>query len=183
MVIPIILTMALSIAEFGVAFGSNMTMIEATREGARVGAILVNGSGSLGCTGYSGSASVDPQIVAAVQRVIESPGSGISLSFVDWVHIYQADANGNPVAGTINEWKVATTAGSGPLVCGVHLDFTPNASIPWPASARTNVLPATSIGVSLQYRYQLFTPISALTGLFGVHQITMVDSTTMAFEP
>lgn len=182
MILPIVLTMTMSIAEFGVAFGTNMSMEEATREGARVGAVLVNGASSFGCPGYTGAANVDPQIVAAVQRAIESPGSGISLAHVDWIHIYKADANGNPVAGTINEWTVAPTLGTGPTVCGVHLDFV-QGMVGWPAAGRTSTLPATSIGVSVKYEYQLFTPLSALTGLFGVHTITMVDSTSMALEP
>jgi hypothetical protein len=178
MVVPIILTMALTIAEFGVAFGTNMTMIEATRSGARVGAILVDGSQSLGCPGYPGAANVDYQIVAAVQRTIESPNSGIAIANVDWIHIYRADENGNPVAGTINEWKL----GGGPSVCGVTLDFK-QGTVNWPASDRDNVLPANSIGVSVQYKYKMFTPLASLTGLFGLSTITMVDSTVMALEP
>lgn len=181
MIIPIVLTMALSIAEFGVAFGTNMTMIEATREGARVGAILVNGSSSFGCTGYPGWTNVDPQIVAAVQRAIESPGSGIKLSNVDWIKIWQSDADGNPVPTTVNKWTPTTPSG-GPLVCGVHLDFL-QGPVNWDASLRANVLPVQAIGVSIQYRYQMFTPLAALTGLLGLNTITMVDSTVMDFEP
>jgi hypothetical protein len=177
MIIPIVLTMALSIAEFGVAFGTNMTMIEATREGARVGAILVNGSSSFGCTGYPGWTNVDPQIVAAVQRVIESPGSGMDPTKIDWIHIY---AYSSP--GTYNEWKYKDSTHTGASVCGVTLDYY-QASAPWPASSRSKTLPVDSIVVAVEYRYQLFTPLSSLTGLFGVHQITMVDSTVMDFEP
>jgi hypothetical protein len=183
MIIPIIMTMALTIAEFGVAFGTNMSMEEATREGARVGAVLVNGSNSFGCPGYTGAANVDPQIIAAVQRAIESPGSGISLAHVDWIHIYKADATGAPVAGTITTWTVAPTLGTGPTVCGVQLDFVQGTVGSWPAASRNSTLPVSSIGVAIQYEYQLFTPLSALTGLFGVHQITMTDSTAMALEP
>lgn len=182
LVLLIIMVLVSAIAEFGVAFGTNMTMIQATREGSRVGAILVNGSNSFGCTGYPGAANVDPQIVAAVQQAIESPGSGITLSGVDWIHIYQADINGNPVTRTIDEWTPAAVAGTGPLICGVHIDFNQGAT-PWLASSRSNQLPVSSIGVSIQYRYHMFTPLAALTGLFGVSQITMVDSTVMAFEP
>ena len=76
LVVPVIMMMALTIAEFGVAFGTNMTLIEATREGARVGAVLSNGSGNNGLPGCTGAANVDPQIILAVQRVVESPGSG-----------------------------------------------------------------------------------------------------------
>lgn len=176
LVIPILLTMVLGIAEFGVAFGTNMTLISATREGARVGAALGNGSASIGCPGATGSASVDPQIIAAVQRVIESPGSGINKANVDWIHIFQSDASGGEVK--YNEWKL----GSGGTICGVALDFK-QGSVGWSADLRSSTLPVVSIGVRIQYRYTLYTPLSAITGLFGTGQITMVDSTVMAIEP
>lgn len=176
LIVPIVLTLVLTIAEFGVAFGTNMSVVEATREGARVGAVLVDGSNSLGCTGATGAASVDPQIIAAVQRVIESPGSGITLANVDWVHIYRSNASGGE--SLTNVW----TPGNGPTICGVRLDFV-QGSVGWPAASRANVLPVDSIGVSIRYRYQLFTPLSAVTGLFGTHQIVMVDSTVMDLEP
>ena len=182
MIIPILMTMTLIIAEFGVAFGTNMTMVEATREGARVGAVLVNGAGSFGCTGFTGSANVDPQIIAAVQRAIESPGSGVALANVDWIHIYQVDKDGNTVALSTNEWKVKKGTDADTKVCGVTLDFT-QISVQWPASARNSTLPVTSIGVSIQYEYQPFTPLFAIAGLAGIHQVTMVDSTVMALEP
>ena len=180
LVLLVIMTLVSAIGEFGVAFGTNMTMIEATREGARVGAVLVDGSTSFGCPGFTGSANVDPQIIAAVQRALESPGSGITIANVDWIHIYQADASGNPVGGTINVWTPGITSGTG--ACGIHFDFVQGAH-PWDPSTRDNTLPVASIGVSVQYRYHLFTPLSVLTGLFGASTITMVDSTVMAFEP
>jgi TadE-like protein len=182
MVLPIILVMVFGVAEFGVAFGTNMSLVQATREGARVGAVLVDGSNSFGCPGYTGSANVDPQIIAAVQQAIESPQSGVTLSQVDWVHIYKADATGNPIAGTINVWTPGASPGLGPLICGIHIDFVQGVH-PWDASTRDNTLPVDSIGVSIQYRAKLFTPLSVLTGLFGLNQITMVDSTVMALEP
>jgi hypothetical protein len=177
LIVPLIMTMALSIAEFGMAYGTNMTMIQATREGARVGAILVAGASPLVCPGVTGAAEVDPQIILAVQRVLESPGSGITLANIDWIHIYKSNASGGEVL--TNVW----TPGSGSACMGtIHLDFT-QGTPSWPASARSNTLPVESIGVSIQYRYRLFTPLSSLTGLFGVSQITMVDSTVMALEP
>ncbi len=179
LIIPILMSLVLGIAEFGVAFGTNMTLMEATREGARVGAVLVSGANSLGCTGATGSASVDPQVIAAVQRVIESPGSGIDKSRVLAIRIYKADASGNDTTGSYNEWTLG--AGGAP-VCGVNLDFKPT-STHWDASTRSNTLPVGSIGVKITYIYRLFTPLSALTGLFGAGQITMVDQTVMAFEP
>jgi hypothetical protein len=174
MIIPVLMTLVLAIAEFGVAIGSNMTLIEATREGARVGAILVGGANSFGCVGATGSTSVDPQIIAAVQRVIESPGSGITS-----IRIYKADANGNDTTGFYNEWTLGSGGGT---ICGVALDFAPTA-VNWPVTSRSNTLPAGSIGVKITYGYSLFTPLSSLAGLFGTGKITMVDQTVMAFEP
>ena len=72
--------------------------------------------------------------------------------------------------------------GGGTAACGVNLDFV-QGSVGWNASARTDVLPADSLGVSIQYRYHLFTPLSSLTGLFGASTIVMVDSTVMDLEP
>lgn len=178
MIVPIIMTLALTIAEFGVAFGTNTTLVEATREGSRVGAVLVDGGSPLGCAGVTGAATVDPQIIAAVQRVVESPGSGIALAKIDWVHIYKSNGSGGE--GLTNVWT--PSPGGGPTICGVKLDFIQGA-VGWPASSRAYTAPADSLGVSIEYRYQLFTPLSMLTGLFASNQITMVDSTVMALEP
>lgn len=177
MILPIVMTLALAIAEFGFAFGTNMTMIEATREAARVGAVLGTGSRSFGCPGFPGAANVDPQIIAAVQRVVEAPGSGIDPKLIDWIHIYDYST-----PGTYNEWKYKDSTHAGVPVCGVTLDFY-QASAPWAPASRTAALPVHSLAVAIQYRYKLFTPLSALTGLFGAGQITMVDSTVMDIEP
>jgi Flp pilus assembly protein TadG len=177
LILPIIMTLTLSIAEFGMAYGSNMTMVEATREGARVGAVLGNGTNSFGLSGCTGAVNVDPQIMLAVQRVVESPGSGITLANIDWVHIFKSNSTGGEAL--TNSWTVGSYNSP---TCGFHLDFS-QGSVSWNATARTNVLPADSIGVSIQYRYPLFTPLSAITGLFGLHTITMVDSTVMDLEP
>jgi hypothetical protein len=176
LVVPVIMMMALTIAEFGVAFGTNMTLIEATREGARVGAVLSNGSGNNGLPGCTGAANVDPQIILAVQRVVESPGSGIKMSNINWVHIYKANSSGGE-SGNVDVWTVGSSS-----ACGLSLAFTPGA-IGWAASTRSSALPADSIGVSIQYQYQTFTPLAALAHLVGLGTITMVDSTVMDLEP
>jgi Flp pilus assembly protein TadG len=172
LIVPVFMTLALAIAEFGVAFGTNMTLVEATREGARTGAILTNGSKTLGCTGAVGAASVDPQVIAAVQRAIEAPGTGININQVTSIVIYKANGGGS------NTW----TRGTGPSICGTQLHFVQGA-VGWQASARSNTLPADPIGVSITYKHKLFTPLSALTGLFGLNEIVMTDFTVMDLEP
>jgi TadE-like protein len=185
MILPILMTLVSGIAEFGIAFGTDMTLTQGTRGGARVGALLVDGGASgLGCSGVSGSDSVDPQIIAAVQRSLESPGTGIVRANINWIHIFKADANGAETAGFVNTWLPNGVSDVGPTICGVSLDFhRAVATDPWPSTARQNALPVESIGVSINYKYKLFTPLSALTGLFGASQITMIDATVMAFEP
>ena len=85
MVITVIMLMLLGMVEFGFLFDHHLTLEYATREGARVGAALANGGGPItpGCaTELAASAKVDQQIVAAVQRVITSPGSAVVPSRV-----------------------------------------------------------------------------------------------------
>jgi hypothetical protein len=178
LILPLVVTLVLSVAEVGVAIGTNMSLVLATREGARVGAALVNGGGAPGCgPGQSpNAASVDPQIIASVERALTSQGSGIDLSRVDWIHIYKATASGGEAL--VNTW----VPGSGPAVDGVALHFAP-AGTTWQACSRTSTLPADSIGVSIRYRHRLFTPLSAITGLFGTNEIVMTDRTVMALEP
>jgi hypothetical protein len=175
LLLPIILTMTLAMAEFGVAFGTNMTLVEATREAARVGAVLGNGGNSYGC-GSGGAASVDPQIIAAVQRVVESPGSGVTVSKIVKIHIFESDGSGGETA--FNEW----TPGAGPTICGVALHFVQGA-VGWTAASRTSTLPSDSLGVSITYTYTLFTPLGAIAHLFGAGQITMTDSAIFDLAP
>jgi hypothetical protein len=178
LVLPIILTLVLSVAEVGVAIGTNMSLVLATREGARVGAALVNGGGPYGCgAGQSPNADVvDPMIIASVQRALTSEGSGIDISNVDSILIFKATAGGG--MSLANAWY----PGSGPTVGGLALVFSPGAAS-WPACSRTHTLPADSIGVSITYRHQLFTPLSAFTGALGLTEIVMTDQTIMALEP
>lgn len=168
MILPVILVLVLSMAEFGLAIGNNMSLELATREGARVGASLCNGGAS--------PATVDPQIIASVERALRSPGSGIDITKVDYIHIYLANSSGNETS--YNEWL----PGSGPVVDGVQLHFY-QSSVGWPAASRSSALPAPSLGVSIKYHYRLITPLAVFTGMFGLNEIQMTDRTVMALEP
>jgi hypothetical protein len=178
LILPIILTLVLAVAEIGVGIGTNMSLVLATREGARVGAALGNGGGTPGCgSGQSpNAATVDPQIIASVERALTSKGAGIDITRVDWIHIYKSSASGGE--SLANVW----TPGAGPTVDGVALHFR-QSSVSWQVCSRTSALPADSIGVSIRYRHRLFTPLAAITGLFGTHEIVMTDRTVMAVEP
>ena len=178
LILPIILTLVMGVAEMGTAIGTNMSLVLATREGARVGASLVNGGGAPGCGGGQSpnAALVDPMIIASVERALTSRGSGIKIADVEWIHIYRSTGGGGE--SVVNAWF----PGAGPTVDGVALHFAPSGAS-WQACSRTSTLPAESIGVSIRYHYQLFTPLSAITGLFGLNEIVMTDRTVMALQP
>ena len=166
--------------EFGFMFNSDISLEYASREGARIGSSLVNGGGALGCAaGRSpNAATVDQQIVQAINRVLTGPGSPLSVSNVLEIRIFKATATGAEVPGSVNVWL--PTPGAGPMTPeGVRLDFS-QSSVGWQACSRTYVQPADSIGIAVRYRYHLQTPFLVLSGM---STLTMSDKTVMAMNP
>lgn len=178
MVVTVVLLFLLGILEFGFVFDQHITLEYSSREGARVGAAMANGSTTYPC------ATVDDQVVAAVQRVITSPGSRVTASRVTEIRIYKATASGDQSGGQANVWTYQ--AGGGPVVDGRALDFK-NASTGWSACGRSNATSAPdSIGVSVSYTYQPVTPLAAVMGFFGGSgpaTIPITDRTVMALNP
>jgi hypothetical protein len=175
----------LGMLEFGLAFDHLLSISYATREGARVGAALTNGGGTLGCgAGQSpNAAAVDPQIAAAVQRVLTSPGSIVDVENVSQIRIFLATPTGTETTGKVNVWTYSE--GEGPMVDGSHLDFIA-ASSPWTVCSRSNSLPAASIGVAIVYRYNFTTPLGGIFALVGGHgasSLPVFDQTVMAMNP
>ncbi len=182
LIIPVFLLLLLAMLEFGFVFDHNISLTYATREGARVGAALVNGGGPLGCGGSNSpnASTVDSAIITAIDRVISSPGSLINKAAIGQVRIYRAGSSGQEL-GPVNVW----TVNSG----GVFVASTPQS---WGACNRTFVLdPITgeaqdSIGVSITYTYTLTTPLSSIMGFFGgggPATLGMADKTVMAMNP
>jgi Flp pilus assembly protein TadG len=172
-IIPVFLLVLMTILEFGLVFSHHVTMEYATREGARMGAGLANGSVAFDCK------DVDDQVVAAVQRVLTASGSAIDIDEVGEIRIYKADASGRE-QGSVNVW----TLGNGPKVDGEQLLFK-ETSKNWNACTRNNAgFRATdSIGVSLDYRYRFITPLGNLLGMVGDPTLAMSDRTVMALNP
>ena len=191
MIITVIMLLLLGMLEFGFLFDHHLTLEYATREGARVGAALANGGGTLGCsTGQSpNAATVDQQIVAAVQRVITSPGSAVVKGRVREIVIYKSTTTGTvsgSAPGLQNKWVYGLAGG--PSVDGRPLDFVPTTTQGWAACTRVNGgATPDSIGVSLKYDYELVTPLSAVMGFFGPGSgpttIEIGDKTVMALNP
>ena len=192
-IVPAFVLLLMGMLEFGFVFNHNLNLEYATREGARTGAALANG-GTSNCpvAGNTDGASItnpdiDAYIIAAVQRVLTSPGSPIDITQVSTIKIWKNDpANpGVPISGEVNTWT-NTGAGSGPTVDGVALTFT-QTTRNWHVCERNNSnVPPDSIGVSLNYTYKMITPLAAVLKFFGpggVATLPMADQTVMALNP
>jgi hypothetical protein len=196
MLVPVFLLLLLGMLEFGFAFNHDLTLESATREGARAGAAAANGTmkdsscvdSISGSTRAFGSADVDPLVIAAVQRVLRSPGSMVDISQVTSITIYQATADGTPVTGKSNVWPRAIGAGAN-VPCAFpaqKMDFSAPLSPNWLASARDNGVTPDSIGVSITYTYQFRSPLGGILrflGGSGASSLQITDSTVMALQP
>lgn len=173
MITPLFMLILLTVLEFGFVFTHHITMEYATREGARMGAALANGSVTFDCK------VVDEQVVAAVQRVLTASGSQIDMDQIGEIRIYKAGTNGEEQT-LANVWK----KGNGPKVDGAFLMFK-ESSNNWDACARNNggIGQTDSIGISLVYDYRYVTPLGNVLGLVGSPVLTMSDRTVMALNP
>jgi hypothetical protein len=165
--------------EMGFLFSSHLTLSGATREGARMGSNLANGGGTLGCaSGQSpNAATVDPQIIASVERSLTGAGSEIDLSRVTQIRIWKSDGSGNETA-SVNVWTY--TPGVGPVIDGNPLEFSQSGATGWTACSRNNVIPAESIGVTIRYSYQAKSPLRYF--MPGFAQWSVTDSTIMVLN-
>src|SRR2546430_1798205 len=145
---PILIILVFGLVELANLMSSAMTMSSATREGARLGGALVNGGGTLGCSaGQSpNSASVDPNIVAAVERVLMGAGARVTLSDVTEIRIWKATASGQETAGQVNVWTYQLNGGS--AIDGQTLDLRQQSQARHRVSL-PNIQPADSAGLSV----------------------------------
>ena len=190
LIIPVFLLILFGMIEFGFVFTHDLTVEYATREGARAGAALANGADLNGCSGTNWK-TVDPLVIAAVERVLQSPGSQVVISNVSQIVIYKA----NPTTGANDQgaqdvWTYSPGAGPIPLGSTDHLNFVDSSypgSDAWKACSRSNALPTpNSIGVSLTYTYSFQTPLASVMRFFGGASsatLTLTDKTVMQLNP
>ncbi len=177
-VVPVFLLLLLGMLEFGIAFTHDQTLTYATREGARTGASLGNGSAGYPCT----TPNFDAPIVAAVERVLESPGSPIDITRISTITVYRAKTDGTST-GSANVWSL--DVGGGPTVDGRALDFKETLT-GWAPCSRNNGVGADALGVSLTYHYPFQTSLGGIIGFFGGSSwssLTMSDKTVMNLNP
>jgi len=184
--LPVIMILVLGMVEIGFAINHNSSIVTATRQGARVGAALVDGGNRKGTGGVTqASKNVDPQIIGAAEGVLISPGSPVAISQVQTIQIFLADSTTGAMTSSVNTW-IPAPGHSGPLLPGSspaqYLDFKPQ-TVTWDASTRSGAATAQSIGVRITYTYKFITPLGNLVSSFSSGQITMTDQTIMAMEP
>ncbi|MHB8630921.1 MAG: TadE/TadG family type IV pilus assembly protein [Candidatus Limnocylindria bacterium] len=176
----LMMPLVFGLIEMGFLFSSHLTISAATREGARMGSNLANGGNPLGCgSGQSpNAATVDPQIIASVERSLTGAGSEIDLANVTEIDIYKATASGGVSGTSINVWTYALNGG--PIVDGAALDFQLSGTAGWQACSRSNVPPADAVGVALTYRYQAKSPLRYFLPAFATWNVQ--DHTVMVLN-
>jgi hypothetical protein len=188
MLVPVFLLILVGMLEFGFIFDHTMTISYATREGARSGSAFASGNTTtMICNPADGGIDVDKNIVAAVERVLEAPGSQVVVSRIQEIRIYKATSTGAQSGGLANVWTYAP--GSGPVVDGQPLDFT-RSQANWNACSRVNFwaggVAPDSLGVSITYSYQYITPLRAILTFFGPNgtpTLPITDRSIMALNP
>jgi len=182
MTVPLFLLFLLGLLEFGMVFDHVLTIGYATREGARTGSALANGS-KMATESLGTCSDVDSYVVAAVERVLDSPGSPVQgdLANVSQIRIYKAAASGDEL-GPVNVW----VPGTGPTVDGSQLSFS-RSSYGWDSCTRSNSTSnPDSIGVSISYTYHAVTPLASLLRFFGGpgwSVLPVSDKSVMALNP
>jgi Flp pilus assembly protein TadG len=184
--VPAFMLILFGMLEFGFVFTHNLTLEYATREGARTGAALADGGNNAGVC-----ATIDAQIIAAVERVLTSPGSPIDETAVTTIKIWKSTVSTDPNPGTplsaaqTSTWNYGT--GGAPTVDGFQLHYHETTGSTWTPCTRNNGANPDSIGVSLTYNYSMVTPLSAVARFFGggasTGIISMADRTVMSLNP
>jgi hypothetical protein len=184
MIVPVFLLVLLGLLELGLAFDHLLSIQYATREGARTGAALANGSKLANC------ADVDKYVISAVERVLTSEGSPVrtNLTSISSIHIYKASATGTEGA-QVNVWVPSVNGsgnGTGPTIDGRALHFA-QSSLGWNQCSRSNTTAnPDSIGISIAYTYHANTPLADIMRFFGgagAANLTMSDRSVMALNP
>lgn len=188
LVLPIFTVLVVSIVEVGLIYSAMQTIGYASRDAARVGAALAQGS-NCGSPPNPAIPEVDAIAVGAAQRILKSPDSGVKMNQIDQVRIFKADAAGREISGKINTWGWVGP-GLGPDVdpaAGTErIDFQ-KLTEQWPPCTRVNGGPSGPdfIGVNVRYRYDFVTPMGAvLNALAGGNlSVTLSETTVMALNP
>ena len=189
LVLPIFLLLLLIMLEFGIAYNHTLTLGLATREGARTGASLGDGSPST-CAQIAADPSLDPdnQIMAGVQRILVSPGSDVVMTDITQVRIYQADANGAQIGTNVDTYAYTgnnTGADVDPGAGVEKIAFTRTSTGWLPCNRNNGGATPDAVGVQIQYNYHLQTALAGIVSMIHGNQnatIAINDQTVMVLN-
>ena len=146
--VPLFLILLLGMVEFGFVVHATTSALEyASARAPALGSALASGTAAVPCRRAPTSTAT---IIAALQRVVTSPGSQINVGNISQIQIYSANASGDPIGSLINTW----VPGTGPTVDGVALQFhehEQSAGRPARSATGTTARSPDSIGVELTY--------------------------------
>lgn len=167
-VLPVLLMLAVGLAEVGFLVIDQMAIANAAREGARVGA-------AAGQYVDSGNPSITADTL--ILRSVEQAACNLEHGGLISVTIYKSDANGDLPGDTtkINRYEPSgnlncTAAGSTSLACDGACNWTP--------PSRSNVDPFDDVGVLVEFDHEPITGIFPFTST-----ISLSDRAVMRIEP
>jgi Flp pilus assembly protein TadG len=166
-VLPMLVYLALGMAEIGFLVIDHMAVSNAAREGARVGAAAG--------TYTDGSITADTLILRSVEQAV----CHIENGAVTFVTIYKANVNGNiPTSTALQNIYRAPTDGI--LNCsGSGVTTFVCVACPWTPASRDNTLPTVDdVGVQVQFLHDPIVGIFPFTGTLNVS-----DKAVMRIEP
>jgi TadE-like protein len=165
LVLPILILLAIGLSEIGFLVVDYLTVTNAAREGARTGAAAAN--------------FVDPDDPTVdaddlILDAVEEAACNLRFGDLEKVRIFKADALGDPIAGSINEYSPG-----GSLSC----DSPGNAlscdnGCPWTASGRDREPPGLDVlGVEVTFSH------NSVTGIFPFPTVDWDETAVMQIEP
>ncbi|HLF61687.1 MAG TPA: TadE/TadG family type IV pilus assembly protein [Acidimicrobiia bacterium] len=165
LLLPILILLAIGLSEVTFLVVDYLTVTNAAREGARVGAAAADYD--------AGSIDADDLILNAV----EEAACNLNFGTLETVTIYRADASGEipiPPGGSVNEYS-----NSGSLQCGSSgHGLSCTNGCPWAPSSRDRVPPDFDVlGVEIIFTH------SSVTGFFPFPTVDWNEKAVMQIEP
>lgn len=163
--LPMLILLAVGLSEVGFLVIDYLTVSNAAREGARTGAAAADYDDPI--TGFD----ADDLILESVEEAACNLKFGELLE----VSIFEADANGDPVTGSVNVYEPAVSG----LQCGVSANGLVCVNgCPWTPSSRDRIPPVFDVlGVEVVFEH------SDVTGFFPFPTITWAETAIMQVEP
>jgi Flp pilus assembly protein TadG len=160
--IPVLILLAVGLSEIGFLVVDYLTVSNSAREGARTGAAAANFN--------QGGVDADDLILAAVEE------SACNLRFGDLeeVRIFKADADGNPISGSVNVYSPTAALACGNSTTNLGCDN----GCPWTAASRDRVPPTfDDLGVEVTFSH------TDVTGFFPFPTVNWSETAVMQIEP